>query len=226
MKKILVFVAASLIAVSSSVFAARPLVTDDFGTVDQGKCELEYGYSGQTPKTGGDSAYGMYVQLKRGITSNLDLGFDIPYSASAPSGIEDANLHLKYKIAQFGDNDGIAAKLDMKLTNGNVDQDLGTGHDDYTATLVYSKSFGSFRTNYNLGYTIAGIDPGEPQENSVNYSAAVEKEVVSGIDAVGEYYASSSIDGMTANILIGGRWQALSSGSKLNCWPVSNPCAG
>ena len=208
-KKILTFIIAALITFSLPSFAARPLVTDDFGTVDAGRCELECGYRGQTPETGGDSAYGMYVQVKRGITSNLDLGFDIPYSCSAPSGVEDANLHVKYKIAQFGDNDGIAAKLDMKLTNGNIDQDLGTGHDDYTATLVYSKEFGGLRTHYNLGYTIVGKDPGEPQKNSVNYSAAVEKEIVSGIDAVAEYYVSSTTDSTTGNIQIGGRWQAL-----------------
>lgn len=168
--------------------AARPLVTDDFGTVNPGKYELEVGYSSET-----------LVSFKRGLTSNFDFGVEVPYSLTAPTRLGDAALHAKYKLMVMGEDEGLTARLDVKLPNV-------TGFTDYSLSAIYSKKFSDFKTHYNLGHTLIG-DPTET--NKSNYAAAMEKEVSPGIDIVGEYYAVSTSGGSTSNVQVGGRWQAL-----------------
>lgn len=199
--------ALTLIAVSPS-FAARPLVTDDFGTVDPGKYELELGYSSTTPKIGGGSTDGLGISFKRGFLPNFDFGIEVPYSNTAPTGIGDAILHAKLKMMESGENDGLTARVDIKLSNGDSTQGLGSGYMDYTAMVIYSKAIADFRTHYNLGYTLVGVVPGATEANTTNYSAAIEKEMTSGIDVVAEYYAVSASAGSTSNVQVGGRWQA------------------
>lgn len=202
-KKIACFLVLTFVVVSPA-FAARPLVTDDFGTVDPGKFELEVGYNSTTPKVGGTTTNGLGVSLKRGFASNFDFGVEVPYSMTVPTGVGDAVLHAKLKLLEQGENDGLTARMDVKLTNA----DSGSGYADYTVMVIYSKAFGDFRTHYNLGYTLVGVAPGAPEANTINYSAALEKEVAKGTDVVAEYYAVSSSGGATGNLQVGGRWQA------------------
>lgn len=202
-------IALTLIA-ASPVLAARPLVTDDFGTVDPGKYELEVGYNSTTPKAAGSAtSTGLGVSFKRGFTDSFDLGIEAPYSLTAPTGLGDAILHAKYKALTVGEDEGLTARLDLKLTNGDSASGLGSGYTDYTAMLIYSKPFGGIKTHYNLGYTLVGVASGAPEANVTNYSAALEKEVATGIEVVGEYYGTSMTGGSTSNVQIGGRWQAL-----------------
>ncbi|MBN3033493.1 MAG: hypothetical protein JW873_05295 [Candidatus Saganbacteria bacterium] len=191
-------------------WAARPLVTDDFGTVDPGKYELETGYSAVTPKAAGSTTSNNYgVSFKRGFTSCFDLGIEAPYSATNPTGLGDAVLHAKYKALTIGEDEGLTARLDVKLTNGDSASGLGTGYTDYTLMAIYSKPIAGFKTHYNLSYTLVGVPSGAPEANITGYSAALEKELTAGIDAVGEYYGTTMPGVSSNNVQVGGRWQAL-----------------
>ena len=198
-----------LIAAASPALAARPLVTDDLGTVDKGKFELEIGYNSTTPKTGGVTSNGLTGQIKYGIMPNFDIGIEGPHSITEPAGVGDMILHFKVKLFEAGDNDGITGRIDIKTCTGDSSCGLGSGYTDYVAMIIASKAFGDIRTHYNLGYTLVGLPAGEPEANTFNYSAATEKELVPGIDLVGEYYAVSSAAGTSSNLQAGGRWQCL-----------------
>lgn len=202
-----VLLAGLVVLGTSPVFAARPLVTDDFGTVDSGAYELEVGYSSSTPKVGGPSTDGAALQIKRGFLSNFDLGLEIPYALTAPTGLQDAILHAKLKLMQTSDDEGLSFRLDVKLTNGDSATGLGTGYVDYAGLLIYSKAFGEYQTHYNLGYTLVGVAAGAASANTLNYSAAVVKALREDINLMAECYFVDASGTTTANAQVGVNWQ-------------------
>ena len=207
--KTAILLLAFLFAASPS-FAGRPLVTDDYGTVNPGSYEFEFGYNTLALQSGNNLTNGLLAQFKRGFTPNFDFAVEVPYASSSPTGIGDAVLHGKLKILDYGENNGFTGRLDVKIANGDINQRLGTGYVDYAVLLIYSKTFGDFRTHYNLGYIAVGTTPGTSPINAINYSAAVEKEVATSVDLVGEYYAISLANGPMGNFQVGGRWLATS----------------
>ncbi len=207
MKKIVAFFLVLLFGVSVPVFAARPLVTDDFGTVDKGKFELELGSNSETPRAGGASAGSAALQVKYGAFENFDLGVEVPYSFSDPVGVGDMTVKAKLKLAEFDESNGFSVSANLKLANADASTGLGSGYPDYSANLIYSREISGYRTHYNVGYTFVGVPAGAAEANVINYSAAVEKEVYSGADIAAEYYGNSSSAGAAGNVQIGGRYQ-------------------
>ena len=57
-------------------FAARPLSTDDAGTVEKGAFEIEFGTEYVKAV---DNETNLSLVIKRGILDNLDLGVEIHY---------------------------------------------------------------------------------------------------------------------------------------------------
>lgn len=205
MNKQLLLVLALLLLAVAPVWAARPLVTDDFGTVDLGKYELEVGAGSTT--FAGSTTNGLGVSFKRGFTTCFDLGIEVPYSLTAPTGIGDATIHAKYKAVELGEEEGVTAKLSVKLTNGDSVSGLGSGFTDYTLIAIYSKPLAGLKTHYNLGYTLVGVAAGSPEANTINYGAAVEKELPAGVEVVGEIYGTSAAVGSENAVQLGVRWQ-------------------
>lgn len=196
-----------LLVISAPVFAASPLVTDDFSTVDPGEYELVFGQGIEITKLEKQGTNYYFGIIRRGLFDNIDLGIEVPYSTNPPVGIEDLILRAKYNLIKEGENDGLSIRADIKLANADSSSGLGSGYLDYGAIVIYSKAFGDFRTHYNLGYTFVGVSPIEEEANTISYSAAFEKEITSEIEAVGEYCATSTSTYSTANIQVGGRWQ-------------------
>ena len=208
MKKALACITTVFI-LSVPAFAARPLNTDDAGTVDQGKFEIEAGVEVEKAKNVDETSTGLAVQVKYGILENLDAGIEIPYAASDPSGIGDATLKGKINFVEETESaPAISLGIDIKLANGDKDQGLGTGYMDYGINGILSKEMGPVTGHANLGYTIVGIEEGGDSENVISYGIAVEYPVNDAVNIVGEIFGSSVANASTnpLDAQIGANW--------------------
>lgn len=160
----------------SQPWCARPLFTDDYGTVDPGKYELEVGYASMLNNDLSVSNYGC-VSLKRGLLPGIDLGIELPFAFSSPLGMTDPIIHAKYLIAKLADDEGITARADIKLAGRDENEGYGTGDTDYGLFLIYSRKIGVFNTHFNFGHTFVCITKGEKEDEEDDVtavSAAVE----------------------------------------------------
>lgn len=196
----------SILAVSPA-FAARPLITDDYGTVDVGKYELETGYNFITPKSAGDAKTGLVVQLKKGLSPFFDLGLELPYNTSAVSGMADLVMHAKLRVKEFGEDGGMTARADVKLTNGDAVRGLGSGYLDYGVIMILSKSISELTAHLNLGYTVIGDAANSSADDTFYYGAALEKTLQNGFNLAVEYTCISCMVNYSSNLQVGARFQ-------------------
>ena len=205
-QKALAFICAMMITLSLPSFAARPLVTDDYGTVDNGKYELETGFSLVRPMASGLYESGLVLQLKRGFLGNFDLGVELPYNTDQ-SGFADAVLHAKLKLVEFGQDEGLSLRGDVKLTNGDAMTGLGSGFTDYGGMFILSKKVGQANMHVNAGYVVIGDVANNTADDTCLCNAAFEYPFSNGVDAVIEYTCLSCRIETLANLQVGGRWQ-------------------
>lgn len=128
----------------TSAFACRPLTTDDCGTVEKGKFEIENGLDGVNLFSGGNS-HSAGPSIKHGITESMDIGVSIPF-ALAPAVDEISGA------AVFSLKFGFIKNLLAVSISGSPASAA------YSLNSVFSKDFGSFNTHLNLGYNATG-DP-------------------------------------------------------------------
>ncbi|KAF0133240.1 MAG: hypothetical protein FD145_1385 [Candidatus Saganbacteria bacterium] len=170
MVKLLTALVIGLVLIAPS-YACRPLVTDDCPIVDPGKWEIESGYTAANPRGGAVSTNGLNLQIKRGMFQNFDFAVETPYRLTGPIGLQDAVLHFKYKLLG---REGLTLRGDVKLTNEDANQGLGSGYADYTIFLINSSSFGIFSIHTNLLYSFIGVAPGFLSANFIQASIAGE----------------------------------------------------
>jgi hypothetical protein len=156
----------------SPVFAARPLITDDFYTVPRGGCEIELGYA--SLQNSASLINSANLSLKRGILGNLDLGMEVPYTTSTPSGINDILLHAKWRFWEREEHEGMTARVDYKFNNADVNRGLGSGDNDFCCMLIYSKMFGRTKAHFNFGYVNVGVNAGIISDDYFAYLFALE----------------------------------------------------
>jgi hypothetical protein len=120
-----------------SSYAARPYHTDDAGTTEKGKFELE----ASDDYWGNASTLGLV--FKHGLTDRMELDLPVNYTllpnderAAAP-----AQVYLKFALIP----DLFATTLTASLSDPS-----------YATNLILGKSFGPFTTNANLGASIIG----------------------------------------------------------------------
>jgi len=119
---------------SLSVFAARPFVTDDAGTVVKEKfeCEPSVNYGNNFAITG--------LTFQHGLTGRADIEFCLGYCAHPEGEREVTTAGLVFKFGIIPNL--LAATLGMTF-----------GETAYGANLIASKTIGSFSGDVNLGYT-------------------------------------------------------------------------
>lgn len=203
-----------LLLFAAPAFAARPLVTDDFYTVAAGGYELEIGDA--AIQTQAAQINGANLSFKRGILANFDLGIEVPYALSSPSGLNDVLLHAKYRLWERGENEGLTGRIDYKFNNGDVSQGLGSGDNDYCLMLIYSKLFGATKCHLNFGHVMVGVNAGVRSDDYFAYSAALEHPVWGeNGEVVAEYVANNAASPSPAFIQLGARY-LVASGLKLD----------
>lgn len=155
---------------SSSSFAAHPLITDDTGTQGKGKFQLEvnsevyYDKESEagvkTKTTGGEVA----SLLSYGVIDNLDIILGIPYQwfkvkedgeiISREKGLSDISLELKWRFYEY-EREGwsFAIKPGVTFPTGKEKKDLGSGKFTYSIFFITTKEIEPFAFHFNLGYT-------------------------------------------------------------------------
>jgi len=129
--------------------AAHPLVTDDAYTQGAGNNQLEVNSDRISARDGSKQTAGD-VTYTYGLADSLDLIADQPMTVSAPRGLNDASIGLKWR---FFDRDGnkLALKPVLKLGTANDEKGFGNGRANLALTLIATHETGRWALHYNLG---------------------------------------------------------------------------
>jgi hypothetical protein len=109
-----------------TALAVSPLVTDDAGTVEPGRRQLNAGY--QFSRTASVSSHSFPINPVLGLSSRGELGATFGYQWTENSGNSDANsitdltLATKWRLWQTaGDKLQLSSRLDLKLPTASRD---------------------------------------------------------------------------------------------------------
>jgi hypothetical protein len=139
-----------LLAVAmQSAMAAHPLVTDDTGTQGTGNNQLEMNSDRATARDDSAQTVGD-VTYSYGLTDTLDLFADQPLNVSAPRGIGDTSLGLKWRFWESG-HTSVAFKPSVSMANANDEKGFGSGRNNLTTLLIVTHVRGRLALHYNLG---------------------------------------------------------------------------
>lgn len=151
------------LTLAAPAFAGPPLATDDAGTVEVGKYEVELNGAYGRNKDNGVKTITSESEfvVTTGITKNIGISIAVPYQnfertsggdeATRTQGFGDASLELKYRFAEIAGFD-FAVKPGITLPTGA--NALTDDRFQYNATLIASKEFadGAYALHANLGY--------------------------------------------------------------------------
>jgi len=198
---------------AGSAFAGPPLATDDAGTVDVGKVEIElnssYGYDKQTVNgstTRTNTADGE-VKITTGLYKDLGISLAIPYlfnersnldgAVSNTDGFGDMTLEMKYRFAELA-GINLAIKPTAIIPTGKYSNGLSEGRWQFGGTLIATKEFadGAYALHANLGYEYHHYreDDGTQRRNLWSGSIAGEAEVAKGLFAVADFGLATNPD--------------------------------
>jgi hypothetical protein len=158
-----------ILVTAGTALAGPPLATDDAGTVDVGKVEIElnssYGYDkhtvdGSTTKT---TTVDGEVKITTGLYKDLGFSVAVPYifsartnndgTVSSVDGLGDMTFELKYAFAELSGVD-LAIKPQLIAPTGNYSRGFSEGHWHAGALLIATKEFndGKYALHANVGY--------------------------------------------------------------------------
>jgi hypothetical protein len=167
MRKKSIYLAIFVSMTAAPLWAARPLDTDDAGTVEKGRSETEVSFDYcQYRPNGTCQAPGMAV--KHGLTDLLDLGLGFSHGTDKDAdgntvGWGMSPLELSFKLSLL--------KEQPKLPDISVSAGFETGSAGYGVNLIFSRCYGNLGLHYNLGYN----SPGEALvKGSIGTSLAAE----------------------------------------------------
>ncbi|HOW54987.1 MAG TPA: transporter [Syntrophorhabdaceae bacterium] len=151
----------------AAAFAARPLITDDTGTLGKGKFQVELGFEASDHRTDDEGAvtreYGTSVTttVSYGLLDNLDILLGAPWEKTRiredgetvhnENGFADVTLEAKWR---FFEKEGfsLALKPGVSFPTGNDKKGLGTGRVTYGMIFIATKEMEPFTFNLNAGY--------------------------------------------------------------------------
>lgn len=141
-----------LLAYAAPSRAARPLGTDDAGTVEKGKseAELSFEYCQYRPE-GNCQVPG--IAVRHGLTDMLDIGLGFSHNTDKDTeGITLAwgisPLEVGFKLALLKEKEVCP---DISVSAG-----FETGSSEYGVNLIISRDRGPWGLHYNLGYNASG----------------------------------------------------------------------
>lgn len=200
---------------AGTALAGPPLATDDAGTVDPGKVEIElngsYGYDKHTvdvSTTKTDTIDGE-MKITTGLYKDLGISLAIPYlinartdvdgDISTKNGIGDMTIEIKYRITELA-GINFAIKPQLVIPTGNYSKGLSEGHWHAGGTLIATKEFadGKYAMHANVGYehhnyrtmAIRDTTHGDLWSGSI----AGEAEVTKGLFAVADFGLATNPD--------------------------------
>jgi hypothetical protein len=173
----------------SSLFAARPLLTEDTETVEKGSFEMELGFD-FLREDNRDQYYLSSMQLKYGLIEKMEISGTIGYlwgdvhEGGHLDGWTDLFACLKYRLWEEGKTyPAFALKPLLKLPTQTWRENTESRRADYALGAVVDKSFGKVNLFFDIFYYWIG----DPAENDViNTGMAAEYKFFEGWSAVGE----------------------------------------
>jgi len=212
-----------LVAVTSiPALAGPPLSTDDAGTVDAGKFELELNGSytedsettfGVTTKCNRSDAE---LKVTTGLYKNLGISLALPYNINErvredeqlvgrSDGFGDMTVELKYAIAELA-GISFAVKPTVIIPTGKYSAGLSEGRWQFGGTLIATREFadGTYALHANLGYEHHDYRTAELREitrsDIWSGSIAGEMEVAKGLFAVADFVLATTADRSTRQL--------------------------
>ena len=152
-----------LILIPVEAFAVRPLDTEDTGTLEPGRIELEL--SGDYADAARETVGAFTGVLAAGVWRRLELKFGSSYLFIAPNGgaaaegMGDSAVRLKYRLVD--ETRVIPAVLSawtVRLPTGDEPRGLGEHGVDLGVLMAVSKTFAPITLTWNGGYIFATAD--------------------------------------------------------------------
>jgi len=148
-------------------FAAHPLTTDDIGTVDIGKYELELSYDNCKGTESRNQSFGL--SLKHGLTEKMDIGISFPYQIKPKPAEPFGNIAVGIKFLLLKDISALT-----------VNNELGSS--EYFINGIFTREINPITVHANIGYASSGD---KNKKGEISYSSAFEYSFPR-IDLVGE----------------------------------------
>jgi len=194
---ITMLIVAFLFCMQKAAYAARPLSSEDAGVCGKGNFQLDAGFD-YAKEGNKDKSYTFLLAGAYGISQRSDLSVELPYLMIAPGDgnnearLSDIKLAFKSLIIPEGEiNPAIALKIQLKLSNGNEEKNLGSGDEDAGIIFAVSKTLGKLVLHGNLGYTLVGRGRDDTLKNYILYGLAGEYALSTKIKLVMELYGES-----------------------------------
>jgi len=232
LRTVIAALACTLLATGAAL-AGPPLVTDDAGTVEVGKLELELNgsYSYDTEKTGARvtrcSTADAEMKITTGLHRDLGISLAMPYIisgrvreddrlVSTSDGFGDMTVEVKYAFAELA-GINLAVKPVIIIPAGRYSAGLSEGRWQFGGTLIATREFadGAYALHANLGYEHhdyrAQATRDSTRSDLWSGSVAGEALLLKGLTAVADFglatTADRSTDQLTAYALTGARYE-------------------
>ncbi|HEX2964604.1 MAG TPA: transporter, partial [Syntrophorhabdaceae bacterium] len=199
---------AFLLIIPGLTFAARPLVTDDSGTIGKGNVQTELGIEvSSTRNTEADVKIKekdteASATLTYGVFDHIDIVAGFPYvwakvkedgeTVFKANRHSDISLEVKWRFFEK-DGFGLALKPCITFPAGNYKKGFGTGRATYGMTFIASKEMEPFGFHFNVGYN---RNENKLQERKDLWSAsfAATYEALKGLNIVGNIGTERNAD--------------------------------
>lgn len=173
---------------AGTAWAGRPLDTEDTGTVEPGRLELQLG--GELTTGPDHRAWELRGVLGVGVVTGLEVRVEVPLLLIDPDqggshgGLGDGLLGIKYRVLDEGEaRPAVLTALVLRLPTGSERRGLGAPGEDVQLLLVASKAFGPVTLTANAGYTLVTDDR---DQDAWTLAASVEYELTKAWTLVGE----------------------------------------
>lgn len=156
-----------IVVLPAAAFAARPLISDDAGTMGKGKFQVELGFEASDHRTDEDGVVSKEdktsgtATIYYGIVDNIDIVLGLPYQKTKvredgetvqnENGFSDMTFDIKWRIFEK-DGFAMALKPGLSLPTGNEEKGLGSGRMAYGAIFIATKELEPFAFHFNAGY--------------------------------------------------------------------------
>jgi hypothetical protein len=146
-------------------WGARPLDTEDAGTLDPGAFELEV--SADYAREPGQDVWVARGVLAAGLLPRLEARIELPLAVVDPdaggrvAGVADGLVGAKYRLVDEGPHlPALLAGVGVVLPFGDAGRGLGGDSVDVVALGVIGKTLGPVTLHGNVGYTFVTADRG------------------------------------------------------------------
>jgi Putative MetA-pathway of phenol degradation len=201
---------------ASSALAGPPLITDDAGTIDVGKVEIELNGSSPYDKkitagvTTKNNTLDTEMKVTTGLYKNLGISLAIPYTVSArveencqlvskAEGFGDMTLEIKYVFAELA-GINFAVKPSIIIPTGKYSAGLSEGRWQPGITMIATKEFedGTYALHANLGYEHHSYRADAARNSSRSHiwssSIAGEARLMKGLTGVIDFGITTNTD--------------------------------